>query len=363
MQTVVLDSTAFYPYTTQRTPQLERLFFAGQRGELRLCVPEVVVRETTRHFSRQINTAYRAFTDAYRAAKLAGTLPPELDLPFERPRKDEVVQAYDQSLRDDIRAAHGRILPVPEVEHEWVLSRIFGPLKPSKIDQDSYRDILIWKTVVALAAETPQSDVIFITKNTKDFATAEGNLHQDLIDDLVQQGLRPDSVQILPTPYDYVQSYLQPGDDLRAELHRLATQPGRVRDNLELMLAQGLEGNSLEEVDVRLPAEGYIADTHIESVTAIDDVTLVDLYEVGNDELICSFTVQAQVDVSYAVTAPTGHDLERAPRWAVDGEETGAPFLMNTETRDLELQVDVQWQPHEQEWGEVTLLSGHQLET
>jgi hypothetical protein len=170
VQPVVLDTTAFYPWEVQRPPALERLFLGGRRYELRLCVPEVVIRETTRHFSRRVNPAYNSFKDGYRAAKAAGTLPPELDIDFKRPPKADVVSAYERSLRNDIGDADGRVLPVPEVDHDWVLGRIFGPLKPSKPGDDSYRDILIWKTVVALVSEDPTKDVIFITKNTTDFA-------------------------------------------------------------------------------------------------------------------------------------------------------------------------------------------------
>jgi hypothetical protein len=116
-------------------------------------------------------------------------------------------------------------------------------------------------------------------------------------------------------------------------------------------------------VRLQLPAEGDLDDIHVESVNAVENIALVDVYEVGDEELVATLKVRANVDVYYAVTAPTGHDLEYAPRWAVDGEEAGAPFLMNTEMRDLELDVDVEWNADTKAWGEVSILSGRQPET
>jgi hypothetical protein len=364
VQLVVVDTTAFYPWEVQRPPALERLFLGGRRYELCLCVPEVVIRETTRHFSRKINPAYNSFKDEYRAAKAAGTLPPELDIDFKRPPKADVVSAYERSLRNDIGNADGRVLPVPGVDHEWVLSRIFGPLKPSKPDEDSYRDILIWKTVVALVSEDPTKDVIFITKNTTDFARkGSTELHPELRDDLLAQGLRPESVVIVRTPEDYVQANLAAGDELRAELERLTIESGGAHDELVATLVQGLDGLPLTNVRLQLPAEGGLDDIHVESVNAVENIALVDVYEVGDEELVATLKVRANVDVYYAVTAPTGHDLEYAPRWAVDGEEAGAPFLMNTEMRDLEFDVDIEWNADTKAWGEVSILSGRQPET
>jgi len=364
MRFVVLDTTAFYPYSATRPPALERLFVGGSRYELRLRVPEVVIREVTRHFSRGASPAYNRFKDGFMAARQAGMLPPELsDVELKRPNKAEVVAAFERNLREAIRRVHGKVLPLPEVDHEWVLRRIFGPLKPSKADEDSYRDILIWKSVVELAGAHQDEDVIFITNNTADFAEkGTTDLHEELKEDLRIQNIHPDSVIIMRTPDDYVQAHLAAGDELRNQLEKFATEDGPARDELKEVLRVGLEGAALDDVRMALPAEGEIDDRRVETVNDISDIAVSDIYDIGDDEYSMSLRVVADVDVYYTVTAPTGYDLEFAPRWDIDGVDAGAPFLMNTEPKDLALDIEITWQSNTREWGEVEVSSGHEVD-
>src|SRR3954454_1219162 len=107
MRHVVVDSTAFHPFRVRRPAALESLFAASTRREHRLCVPEVVVLEVTRHFGRGVNPAYNQFKKGLRAARDAGTLPPEFEVAFSRPAKADLVAAFEQQLRADVRGARG----------------------------------------------------------------------------------------------------------------------------------------------------------------------------------------------------------------------------------------------------------------
>jgi hypothetical protein len=363
MRYVVVDSTAFHPYKPKRPAPLERLFVGSHEGELRLCVPEVVVREVTRHYSRAVGPVYRELRQAQHHARKVGVLPSDLTALASLPDKTDLITQYEQSLRHDIGRRKGEVLPLPQVEHQWVLDRIFGPLKPSKQDEDSYRDNLIWKSVVELAAnKKPADEIVFITNNSRDFGDGSGGLHEHLRDDLVTSDLDPDAITLMGTPKEYVDLYFAQQDRLRAQLEERILQPGPVRDDLEETLADSLEGEPLPHMELQLPAEGDISDVRTESVNKIKEVEITDIYHLYDGEFVVGLTVKVDVDVSYTVAAPTGNDLEYAPRWGIDGIEADAPFLMNTEGRLLLLDFELAWDDSESSWRNVELLYGKRLE-
>jgi hypothetical protein len=99
----------------------------------------------------------------------------------------------------------------------------------------------------------------------------------------------------------------------------------------------------------------------VEAVNDIGGIAVVDIYDIGDDEYAMSLQVMADIDVYYTVSAPTGYDLEFAPHWDVDGIEAGAPFLMNTERKDLALDIEVTWDTKTKEWRDVDVRSGHEV--
>lgn len=352
MRHVVVDSTTFHPFGARRPAALESLFAAGTRREHRLYVPEVVVLEVTRHFGRRVNPAYNQFKDGLRVARDAGTLPPELDVAFKRPVKAALVRAFEQQLLSDVRAARGEVLPVPDVDHAWVLSRIFGPLKPSKDEEDSYRDALIWKSVVALAKRVEQP-VVFITSNFTDFAAkGSSELHEHLKSDLIAEGLPEDAIVLFRGPADYHDEFLAAGEELRNLMQTLIDDEGGPRDSLRMLLANGLDGDRLGDVSISFDVEADIDELYVEAVNGIERIELDDVYDLGDDQYGLSLVVAVNLDVFYAVNHPTGRDVEMSPRWGIDGIEAGAPFLMNTEQKDLSLNVEVVWSAREEVWAE-----------
>jgi len=102
MRYVVVDSPAFYPYKAKRPAPLERLFAGSQQGDLRLCVPEVVVREVTRHYARAVGPVYRELRQAQHHAREVGVLPSDLNALASLPDKTDLISQYEQSLRHDI---------------------------------------------------------------------------------------------------------------------------------------------------------------------------------------------------------------------------------------------------------------------
>jgi len=73
------------------------------------------------------------------------------------------------------------ILPYPDVSHRDVTARALARRRPfDSLGHEGYRDALIWESVLAFARTLARERVVLVSRNSKDFADAAGDLHADL---------------------------------------------------------------------------------------------------------------------------------------------------------------------------------------
>ncbi|MFG2849215.1 PIN domain-containing protein [Streptomyces mirabilis] len=192
---IVVDTSCFYPDLSLESEAWRNLLRQSSKQQITLWVPEIVVRETIRHYNRSLDESIRSMRTGLaplRALRLdVDLLPKHKDL---EKSVRENSEGYEDRLRTKLSTAKARILPVARVSHEELLTRALmerkpfrnKTLDPEKRGPDGYRDALIWMSVVEASKELNlDSRLIIVTNNYKDFCDRDDeNLSSDLLSDL-----------------------------------------------------------------------------------------------------------------------------------------------------------------------------------
>jgi hypothetical protein len=81
-----------------------------------------------------------------------------------------------------------------------------------------FRDSIIWETILLLVKRKPD-EILFITRNTKDFCE-NGQLHKDLLADLVINGLSNVSVTVCEGLSRFIEVYVKPSLEKLDEIQK-----------------------------------------------------------------------------------------------------------------------------------------------
>lgn len=226
---MVVDTTGFRPDLTLSGSSWLQVRLWALKGQLKLWVPEVVVKEAARHYSTQLNLHLGKLRDADDAlGKLSfgsGTKPGIED---HRNRVATLSTGYEQWLRDWLDQVGAVIVPLPGMSHDEMLGRALREEKPFRVKgdgakkgPDGYRDMLIWASVAEHSrAHLHAGDtLVLVTDNHTDFCdpadqgTVAAVLRADLGDDAptaLRRGGLGDLTQLIPVqPQDAVELQLQ----------------------------------------------------------------------------------------------------------------------------------------------------------
>lgn len=170
---------------------LER-FIANSENEL--CIPQVVVDETVRHFQKKYSSATSSFQKIvwissvinHNVEKIIGV--------------KEAKGEYHTIFFNRLKSLNARIIPLPKAATKKILRRDLEERKPFDTSGKGFRDTLIWENVLEecdqhsepIVIITADSDFGIFTKGATDLP----KLHDDLINDLTSAGFSPERVLI-----------------------------------------------------------------------------------------------------------------------------------------------------------------------
>ena len=200
----VADTNQFYSDLRMRGRRLRIVLGEHDRKGFVLAIPEPILRELPKQFAKQLKTARDSVVrDAGKLADLGQ--PVELSgLPDLAAAKQE----YDAALRDEL-AKRGVLTPgFPPATVEEMFDQSVAEERPFRASSQGFRDAVIWRAVGELAKD---HDVVFITRNHKDFAESEKQpdvLHRDLVKSLEDAGLPGDRVELVPDLDTFIDKYV-----------------------------------------------------------------------------------------------------------------------------------------------------------
>ncbi|WP_405919781.1 PIN domain-containing protein [Streptomyces longwoodensis] len=184
---VLLDTTAFVADPLCSGTAWRVLAHAASAWNVRLAVPEVVIREAVAGYRRR---AAEALVGLQRQKdKNGGAL--GISAIYDRARVDIEAAAlrYAEDLQELLSEIGAQILAPPAVEHLELVERSTQRKKPCDGNGNGYRDTLNWISVLETAKESDE-DVVWISDNSKDFGREDGEgLHDDLVAEVVAIGV------------------------------------------------------------------------------------------------------------------------------------------------------------------------------
>lgn len=170
--TVVIDSTAIWNDWHLDRKAWDVLQVFVEHGLLQVCVPEVVVQEVSRGYKRATNDLLGELKklELWKLHKLLGLSVPT-NIKDLKPSVDQRISDYEPILRRRFDERRVAVVPLPQVEHQVLLTRALENRKPFDAEgKNGFRDALIWHTVLDLCYKTARTTkVLFITDNTNDF--------------------------------------------------------------------------------------------------------------------------------------------------------------------------------------------------
>lgn len=297
------------------------LLAAARMGRVRLCVPEVVIRETVAHYRAELLDAQRLIN---RGNRLLRKLSQDR-LPQHVIANDEIgaqVAIYESWLRDTVQE-FGEVLPLPEVEHGVLVDAVLAGRKPFSSGEKGYRDALIWHTLLVAARDEP---LTFVTSNSKDFLGSSGSaLADDLLDDLRTASIAPDMVRPL-TSLDPILDEQLPVDTQALEFFVSFAQSSAGKQRLRSLVEDFFDEERrvpLVKSSSALPEQVF--DEDIEGVQAMVEVSTATARPMDDDSYLVSGRLESWAFVGGIVWGkdrlPTGWEV-----WDTLGDQEYVAF-------------------------------------
>ncbi|MEU8749726.1 PIN domain-containing protein, partial [Streptomyces chartreusis] len=175
---VLLDTTVFVADPHCGGTAWRVLAHAASAWDVRLLVPEVVIKEAVAGYRRRTEEALVGLQR--QKEKHGGALGISSVYDDARARIDAEALGYPETLHrllDDIGA---QTVSPPEISHMELVERATQRRKPCDGSGNGYRDTLNWISVLNAAKEFNE-DIAWVSDNTTDFGREEGEgLHDDL---------------------------------------------------------------------------------------------------------------------------------------------------------------------------------------
>ena len=230
---IVFDTNIVHKDFFLRNAQIISLCETAKKCGIQVWIPQVVVDEIITHYKEKIGEAR---SDLQKAKYSLAFFYPNEGI------KDYFTSEKEALLLDDYRSAFLerlselgiRIIPYPQIPHEVLVRRDLARKKPFQSNGKGYRDALIWESVYNIIENNGNMpDLVFINKNTKDFFE-NGNLHPDLLADILSKGLPPDCMLIHEDISKAINRHIKPR-----------------QESLEILMKQYAAKDCIGEIDIK----------------------------------------------------------------------------------------------------------------
>lgn len=308
---VLLDSNIYGRDLTLAGAKFRLLFDQAKEGQFRLALPEVIAREVTELYRREVSQRQG---ELVKASKRLGALRIPV-LTEEAVDAEEASTGFRKLLEAKVLDAGGQLLPLPNVSHEELVELAVRRRRPFREKGSGYRDALIWQSVLGLAEA--DETVAFVTDNHRDFAGPDGQtLHADLVGQLHEAGTDPASVLLYRDLDDFFNAWAARAENALKRVRMLLTDKDAI-EKLEEQLGVALAMRELPHegrpflASIGVDAEGAWIDTleSIEPIQASEAFALAEHAASIEFEVITTVTVDFLAHKGDVYAAERMHDL------------------------------------------------------
>jgi hypothetical protein len=357
MITVAVDTTATFVDVMMRKTPWMKLLTLCQAAEIDLVLPDVVLRETARHWEAEaLKTIEQANGKLVGIAKSREKLTEfgidASGLAESAPVTETPNRAkFTQLTRDKLESLGVIVRPVPDhVDIETVLERDLDRRKPFSSIGKGFRDTLIWETVKAVVlASKPGDTIFFITNNTGDYCGAAGTFAPELLaeveaasGELIQMASLEDLLQhpdLAPKVATLTQSDEQLTAFLELALSANSTdaEPPSMDQIVKGAVLRALERLANEEVETENVATSGLDFTDLDIPSELEGLT-IDVVEPDESSLTWQ-TYETYDDSTLLIQAEVEADI------SLDGFVYKSDAYSLTENGKIQV-LDWDWNRH-----------------
>ena len=336
---VVLDTNVLAADRFLRGPHLRTLFDSADKAGHSVCIPRVVLEETTRQYEEELETTMRQHKKTLRELTLA------FGRELESPTAGADVSLATARYRSNIEGNNITIIDYPAVSHDDVIKRDLSRRKPFSQDGRGYRDTLIWETVLGMAST---GDQIALITNDKDFRSKDSGLHEHLCQDLAAEGISPDKVVLFRDVREFIDSHIRPYLEV-FDVLRPTIESGQLAgvDVNELISLAGVDVNELISLTVQDFYAGEVWKTEelnlrweyesptLDMVEEVSGIKVTDIRRLPDGEMLARIEADLTTDFYVYLFKADYYALYDNPDlYLIDGDWNDHYVLAST-TKDL----------------------------
>lgn len=294
---IVLDSNIIIGAGYGNSAQFRLLLDTLDALQNTLCVPKVVLEEVVAHFGRTYDRDYQKA--AAGIDKLSALLGKALPSPVGVIDKMSETISLRTRLEKQFESEYCAILDYPDTPHEDLARRATTRRKPYKPSGEGYRDSLIWETTLSLATNV-DAQVVLLSENTKDFGDGDGNLHPQLIEDMVGRNLSEDKIILISSLSEFMDKHVTPAlqqiEELFSDIEQLLSEPS-IQEPVSLAIQDTYAGVEWNHDDLGLSWE--YETLYLDIVENITNINLVDARKLPDGKSLMA--IEADIDCIFDV--------------------------------------------------------------
>ncbi|NIJ55017.1 PIN domain-containing protein [Dyadobacter arcticus] len=186
---IILDTNIIRQDWRQNSKPFKRLIDYSVKTWSPIVLPEIVMIEIGRLYEREVVKVFSNFRNAFNdLLKLTKNQPVQsLEVPEYGIARIEYEQYLKRRLGQfELIQISPRTDALPDIITRWSENR-----KPFNLENDAFRDAIIWSSIVDFAKKHAWGPIIFISSNVYDFAnSSQDDLHSDLKNEVDMLGLK-----------------------------------------------------------------------------------------------------------------------------------------------------------------------------
>lgn len=303
---IILDTNVINKDYHLQGDRILKLSDAAKRLGYEVMLPEVVLDEICNHFKEELVAAYHDYRNGIRLLQHLKQTAAEDTL------GDGFVENAVRDMRKNyikrLKELKVKTLPYPETKHKDLVQKELELKKPFASSVKGYRDALIWETVKnELVPDRNllfETQVLFLTTNTKDFANKKKELHPDLVEEFASKGYNDGAIELVSDIDKYfaetIDVEFEKLDDIAQTLIE-SHKYNRINLDEELntalydsLVVGGLLDSTDEENSIGLPLmyeNPTVSDVSLEAVESVsvrrmtDETAIIECDVVANAEI------------------------------------------------------------------------------
>jgi len=310
----VLDANVIVGGAFGASVHLRTLLSASRDIGYTVYVPRIVLEEVFAKYSRALASKVEE------ANKVLAALSRLLDRDYKHLADGLDVggetKGFQERLLGQLVEARSVILEYPDTPHADLVKRATLRKRPFDNKGHGYRDALIWQTVIELATQV-EGTVILVSQDNH-FADGQGNLHSDLIEDLIGLGLPQDKVTLAPqlaTLFDeHVRTKLRT-ISWDCPLRILAQQGMNLEEFIGLRIQEAYFGQEWNPSKLGLPYE--YESPMLDEIEEVSNLVVVDSRELSPNQILVKIGAETFGDFGVFVYKPDWY-ISDDPRLNLD---------------------------------------------